>query len=174
MATSTAFTVLRLPERFDLSQDSIEQAWRAAIALVHPDRFANRSSAERRVAEQWAGRINEAKETLTNPVTRAQALLRLRGVDVGAQTDTRMPVDFLLEQMRWREAFEAAKTADELAALTAEVEQARERLLAQLTESLDKSNDTDAARASVRRLMFVETLRRQLLRAAADKTTKEQ
>ena len=46
-----AFTLLSLPAVFALSEEKVEEAWRRAIALVHPDKFASRPAAERRVAE---------------------------------------------------------------------------------------------------------------------------
>ena len=52
MAQMTAFSLLGLPEKFALTADEVEAAWKKAIALVHPDRFAGRPAAERRVAEQ--------------------------------------------------------------------------------------------------------------------------
>ena len=157
-----AFSLLQLPERFALDTQTIEQAWRRVIALVHPDRFAGKSAAERRVAEQWAGRINEAKDALLDPVARGTLLIAARGVDVNAETDTRLPADFLLEQMRWREALEQATDADSLNALAAEVEAARNALLEELTEAIDRTGDANKARLALRRLMFVEKMRAQL------------
>ncbi|MGN1208826.1 MAG: Fe-S protein assembly co-chaperone HscB [Duodenibacillus sp.] len=157
-----AFTLLRLPERFALEDEAVQSAWRSVIALVHPDRFAGKSAAERRVAEQWAGRINEAKDALLDPVARGAILLKKQGIDVHAETDTRMPTDFLLEQMRWREALEEAGNAASLAALAEEVEAARRDLLDELTEALDRTGDAAKARLALRRLMFVEKMRAQL------------
>lgn len=162
-ADITPFALLHLPEKFHLGADQIESAWRAAIALVHPDRFADRPMAERRVAEQWAGRINEARETLENPVSRAVALLKLRGVDAGSETDTHMDVNFLMEQMSWREeAADAAGDKDKLAAVLTKVRDARSREEEVLTEALDREHDNAKARDAVRRLMFIEKMARDL------------
>ena len=53
----TSFVLLGVPEQFRLDPAAIEAGWKKAIAAVHPDRFADRSAAERRVAEQWAQRL---------------------------------------------------------------------------------------------------------------------
>lgn len=162
-ADITPFALLHLPEKFQLSADEIESAWRAAIALVHPDRFAGRPMAERRVAEQWAGRINQARETLENPVSRAVALLQLRGVDAGSETDTHMDVNFLMEQMSWREqAADAAGDQEKLVAVLAKVRAARAREEAVLSDALDAVKDNAKARDAVRRLMFIEKMARDL------------
>ena len=84
----TSFVLLGVPEQFRLDPAAVEAGWKKAIAAVHPDRFADRSAAERRVAEQWAGRINEARDALMTPVARATELLKLRGRDIKSETDT--------------------------------------------------------------------------------------
>ena len=163
-----AFTLLSLPAVFALSEDEVDQAWRRAIALVHPDKFASRPAAERRVAEQWAGRINEARDALLDPVSRAGLLLQAAGVDVGRDTDTRMPADFLMQQMLWRERLEDTQgEAKALRSLADEVGAARGELLAALTDSIDVRKDFESARGQVRRLMFVEKLLKEIHRAAA-------
>lgn len=158
-----AFTLLSLPSVFALSEDKVEEAWRRAIALVHPDKFASRPAAERRVAEQWAGRINEARDALVDPVARASLLLQLAGVDVGRESDTRMPAEFLMQQMMWREELEEARAdAARIEKLKADVSEVRKQLLNELTESLDVEKNFESARAQVRRLMFVEKLLKEI------------
>ena len=164
----TSFVLLGVPEQFRLDPAAIEAGWKKAIAAVHPDRFADRSAAERRVAEQWAGRINEARDALVNPVSRACLLLSAAGIDVGRENDTRMPSDFLLQQMAWREVLEeAGDDAGKLAELQREVVSARDELISALTDSLDNAKDYEAARGQVRRLMFVEKLLTEMRHAAA-------
>lgn len=157
-----AFALLGLPERFALPPEAVEEAWRTRIAAVHPDRFADRSAAEKRVAEQWAGRINEARDALMNPVSRATILLAALGADTGAETDTRMDPAFLMEQMSWREEAEEAKDAAAKAALLSRIDSAREKLIAALQAALDVEKNAASAREAVRRLMFIEKIRADL------------
>ncbi len=163
----TPFDILALPERFDLNEEAVHEAWRQSIALVHPDKFAGRPAAERRVAEQWAGRINEAKDVLLDPVKRAEVLLVKAGVDVGQETDTRMSGSFLMEQLQWREEMEDAKSLEELNQLAARIETEYEKLVSALVDDLDKVHDYASARESVRRLMFVQKIRGELMRRRA-------
>ena len=157
MAQMTAFSLLGLPEKFALTADEVEAAWKKAIALVHPDRFAGRPAAERRVAEQWAGRINEARDALATDVGRATELLKLKGVDLRSETDTRMDPAFLMQQMDWRERLDSADEAGKQG-LADEVAAAREKEKALLTEVLDTAFDAEKARSAVRRLMFIEKM----------------
>lgn len=157
MAQMTAFSLLGLPEKFAITADEVEAAWKKAIALVHPDRFAGRPAAERRVAEQWAGRINEARDVLASDVGRATELLKLRGVDIRTETDTRMDSAFLMQQMDWRERLENADEAGR-AALASDVAAAKDAEKAVLTNALDESFDAEKARSAMRRLMFIEKM----------------
>ncbi len=79
---------------------------------------------------QWTTRVNEAYRTLKSPVQRAKYLLEMHGVDVGFETNTQMPTDFLLRQLELRETLAGAKQPAALDELLAEVRR-EQRLLEQ-------------------------------------------
>jgi molecular chaperone HscB len=89
---------------------ALDQAYRALQAQVHPDCFADRSDAERRVAMQWAAAANEAYRVLKKPLPRAKYLIESAGVVLGEQDNTAMPAEFLMQQMEWRELVAEART----------------------------------------------------------------
>jgi molecular chaperone HscB len=128
---------------------------------VHPDRFVRAGDAERRASMQWTTRVNEAYRTLKSPVQRARYLLELQGVDVGFETNTAMPPDFLMRQMELREALERAgdaKDADALDSLRAQLRADKLELERMLGEALDARKDFADAAALARKLMFLEKL----------------
>ena len=86
-----------------MEQEALEKAYRNIQSRVHPDRFASAGDAERRASLQWTTRVNEAYRTLKDPVQRAKHILDLHGVDVAFETDTAMPVEFLTQQLEFRE-----------------------------------------------------------------------
>ena len=98
------FELFQLPARFDVDMDALDAAYREVQGRVHPDRFVNASDAEKRVAMQWATRANEAYQTLKNPMLRARYLCELNGVDLQTESNTAMPMDFLMEQMEDRKS----------------------------------------------------------------------
>ena len=49
---------------------------------------------------------------LKDPLRRAAYLCELSGQAIGAEDNTAMPEDFLLQQMQWREALEDATTSE--------------------------------------------------------------
>jgi len=152
------FELFQLPARFDVDMDALDSAYREIQGRVHPDRFVNASDAEKRVAMQWATRANEAYQTLRHPQKRAQYLCELHGVDLQTESNTAMPMDFLMQQMEWREALgdaRAAKDAQALDELDAQVRGEKKGRLAAVGKLLD-AGDYEGAAQGVRALMFLD------------------
>ena len=157
---SDHFTLFGLKPAFRINALSLDKRFREIQARVHPDRFAHAGESERRVSLQWATRVNEAYQTLKNPIARARYLLDLAGRSANMESNTAMPPEFLMEQMEWREAVaeaRAGRDADELEQLHHRVKQRMNERYEQLAGSLDEQ---DYARAAdrVRRLMFLDKL----------------
>lgn len=155
------FVLFGLERRFHLDPDVLELRYRDLQSAVHPDRFAHLSDQERRLSMQWATRVNEAYRTLRQPLARAQYLLELAGVEVGAEHNTAMSPQFLMEQMEWREAVEEARQAanvSELDALAARTRQAARELEAALRQQIDVDQAFTSAADTVRRMMFLDKL----------------
>jgi molecular chaperone HscB len=152
------FELFQLPIKFDVDMDRLDAAYREVQGRVHPDRFVNASDAEKRVAMQWATRANEAYQTLRSPQKRAQYLCELNGVDLQTESNTAMPMDFLMQQMELREALadaRASKDAEALDELEAQVRGERKARLAQVGKLLD-AGDYGQAAQGVRGLMFLD------------------
>lgn len=155
MAMLNPFELFGLEKKFSIDLEALSAAHERAILKVHPDRFAGRPAAERRVAEQWSARINEAYAVLSDDVKRASLLCEMGGHPVDAETNTRMPMDFLLEQMAWREALESAVSDEAKAAVRAKAEGRYGETRAQLALAIDEKQDWKAAYDLTRRLMFI-------------------
>jgi molecular chaperone HscB len=152
------FDLFQLPAKFAIDMGALDSAYRDVQGQVHPDRFVNATDAEKRVAMQWATRANEAYQTLKNPQKRAQYLCELHGVDLKTESNTAMPMQFLMQQMEWREALGDAKAAKDLGALEsldAEVGNDRKTRMVQIGEQLE-AGDYEHAAQGVRALMFLE------------------
>lgn len=155
------FALFNLPRRFALDRSALDSAYRQIQGEVHPDRFAASPDAERRLALQWATQVNEAYQTLRQPLARARYLLSLSGVDTAEDSNTAMPAEFLMLQMEWREAImdaRAAQDAGALETLAAEVRSDAQALEAELAQALDQAADFDSAAGLVRKLRFLDKL----------------
>ena len=152
------FELFHLPQRFALDANALDAAYRDVQGQVHPDKFVNATDAEKRVAMQWATRANEAYQTLKKPQKRARYLCELNGVDLQTESNTAMPMAFLMQQMEWREELGEARAGKNMAALEAldaQLKAERKARLAQVGEQLDAA-DYEQAAQGVRALMFLE------------------
>jgi len=148
------FSLLGFEPRFGLDPQALDAAYQRVQTQVHPDRFAVASAAERRVAMQWATRANEAYRVLRDPVQRAACLCEMHGAPIEAESNTAMPAPFLMQQMDWREALDAAGSTAECEGLQRAVAGEQARLLADLERKIDVEQDFPGAAALVRQLMF--------------------
>jgi molecular chaperone HscB len=155
------FQLFDLPQRFRLDSTQLERAYHALQGAVHPDRFAAAGALERRLAMQSSARVNEAYRALKEPVSRAQYLLSLHGVEAFSEADTTLAADFLERQLERREDAEEALSDDDdhgLATIAAEVRAESRELEQRLSKLLDVDGQWEAARAGVRELRFLAKL----------------
>jgi molecular chaperone HscB len=159
--TADHFTLFGLERRQGLDVAQLDSKFREVQAQVHPDRHAHGTESDQRMAMQWATRVNEGYQALKKPLNRARYLLHLLGHDAQVESNTAMPVEFLMAQMELRETVEDAKVgADETA-----LDDARNTVIAEmksdyrrLEQLIDQDRDYAAATALVRQLMFQEKL----------------
>jgi molecular chaperone HscB len=152
------FELFNLPQQFAVDAEALDSAYRDVQGRVHPDKFVSATDAEKRVAMQWATRANEAYQTLKNPQKRAQYMCELNGVDLQTESNTAMPMAFLMQQMEWREELgdaRASKDGEALEALDKQLRNERKARLAEIGQQID-AGDFHAAAQGVRALMFLE------------------
>jgi len=152
------FELFGLTPAYALDIEHLDRAYRDIQSKVHPDRFAQAGDAERRASMEMTTRVNEAHRTLKNPVQRARYILELNGVDVGFETNTAMPADFLVEQMEMREALEGARDAEALGVLEQKIFEDKQVIETQIAQRIDVARDYRGASDLVRKLMFLEKL----------------
>ncbi len=158
------FTLFGIAPRFALDRAELDARWRALQGEVHPDRFASQGSAAQRLAMQWAVRVNQGYQRLKDPLQRGAYLCELRGAAVQAENNTAMPKAFLMQQMAWREALDAAAGAPAVEHLEAGVAAHERALQDELRATLDDRNDPSSAAQQVRALMFVARFREDIRR----------
>jgi molecular chaperone HscB len=159
MSNLNYFTLFNLTQQFDVDLKALETNFRAIQSASHPDRFVTCTSAEKLASMQTATLANAAYLTLKSPALRAAYLLALQGINATAETNTKMPHDFLLQQMEWRENLDDAKHAKDLIALEnllAEMQAEAKKLQADLSENFDVNNDLVAATDATRKLIFID------------------
>ena len=164
MRSENYFQIFGMPVQYSTDPVALDAAYRDLQARVHPDKFAQGTAADRRAAMQWAVRANEAYTALKDPLKRAIHLLDLRGVEIGAETNTAMEPAFLMAQMEWRESVadaRAAKNIDELDRLLGDLRKEKTIRYDKL-EALLASNADQPAAEAVRQLMFLEKVQSEI------------
>ncbi|MHB8419799.1 MAG: Fe-S protein assembly co-chaperone HscB [Myxococcales bacterium] len=115
------FAVLGLPRRYEIDAADLERRFRELSWQVHPDRHAQASPRERRLALERTTALNDAYRTLKDPLRRAAYLLELHGLAVESESGkdsamAKLPPEFLEEVMELREGLvEARAEGDETA-----------------------------------------------------------
>ena len=102
--------------------------------------------------------INQAFQTLKEPITRLQYLMSLKGVDMDSETDTTMDAVFLMEQMEFREEIaEVREKDDPLDKLDSMASRLKKQLstFMSLFEKSYQNSELDKAREIVRKMQFL-------------------
>ncbi len=160
------FEVFELPVSFDINKETLAQRYRDLQRAVHPDKYANASERERRLAVQKATQINEAFQTLKDPLTRAHYLLQLQGIDINNDTAAMMDSEFLMAQMELREELadikQQAQPIEALDAFLNRTEKYQQSLIDALNQQFFQEN-WQAASETVRQFQFFKRLHEEAL-----------
>jgi len=168
------FQLFKLPESFAIDIPQLTERYRDLQRAVHPDRYANASEQERRLAMQHTAQLNEAYQVLKKPLARARYLLELQGVDFNDERDTQQDPMFLMEQIELREALEEIQDSGDPQAKISGIMQSidsREKQLFEEVQSYLLSKDEQnqkAAKTVIHKLQFMTKLRQEAEDKEAD------
>lgn len=166
--TKNYFELFGLPQAFRIDAEALAERYRELQRITHPDRYASGSDRERRLALQGAALVNEAYETLKNPMLRARYLLSLLGVCMDERGESTHDGAFLMEQMEMREALEEVRQQDdpygETAKLMDQVDQKIQQMVGQMALQFEQSSpeQLEQVRENVRKMQFLQKLHRDI------------
>lgn len=158
------FELFGMPVGFMLDGSELAVRYRELQKVVHPDRFAASGEHSQRLSLQGATMVNEAYETLRDPLQRARYLLSLKGVETDAPQHTLNDPGFLMQQMELREALAAVPSARdpqaELDRLLREIACLIKTQVAQLAVQFEDAGPQQLAAAvqTVQRMQFLNRL----------------
>lgn len=158
------FEIFGLPVDFQIDISSLTERYRELQKTVHPDRFANASDRDRRLAVQQAALINEALNTLKSPLLRARYLLQLNGIEFNDEHETHMDPEFLMEQMELREAVaDVRQQPDPFASLNElmQVIQSKQTSMLEQLQGLISKKEFETAKMQVQKLQFLDKLKQE-------------
>lgn len=180
--TDNYFSLLGVDINFDVDKALLTHNYHEIQKSIHPDKFANATDLERRLSVQKAAQINDALETLKNPLKRSIYLLSLYGIEF-SDNDTSVDPMFLMEQMELRESLsEVGDKNEPLAELDNILDDVNSRIklgtktTSQLFQKLlsdnEKEESDDAllneAKAQVLKMQFLNRLQEECLNKEED------
>ncbi|WP_239692535.1 Fe-S protein assembly co-chaperone HscB [Microbulbifer mangrovi] len=158
------FEIFGLPVGYAVDRQALARRYRELQQEFHPDRFAAKSEREQMLSMQYAAQINEANNTLKDPVARAAYLLQLAGVEINPEQTT-ADGEFLMQQMILRERLEDVRSAaDPEAELEDLGSEAGQLFKAQETafSTALQGSVLDEAKSALLKLQFLAKLQRQI------------
>ncbi|MFC2543815.1 MAG: Fe-S protein assembly co-chaperone HscB [Aggregatibacter sp.] len=161
------FALFDLPVAFQVDSALLNERYLALQKSLHPDNFSAASAQEQRLAIQKSAEINDALRILKDPITRADSIIAINtGETENPEEKSNNDIDFLMQQMEWRETLENIenrKDTDELTAFAQEINQIRHAILSELSTALDAQH-WDIARAITDKLRFIKKLQAEIER----------
>ncbi|MFT6086012.1 MAG: molecular chaperone HscB [Glaciecola sp.] len=151
------FELYNLPEQFAIDLIKLKEHYQTLQKLTHPDRFTTASEQQKRLYLTKNSQVNDAYSVLKSPVTRGEHLLIVRGVELPSEQDTVGDVEFLMDQMEWRESLEDAGTEEALEKLVTDnfdVLVAQEKVICELL-SPNRDEDNQAAAQELAKMKFM-------------------
>ncbi len=159
------FELFGLKPAFSIDRARMQTAQQRLQASYHPDRHVNEDDRNRRLAVQVASWINQAYETLQDPVKRARYLLEINGADIPDDSATTSDVGFLMEQIELREAVDACREADngldQCQQIEDQLAQRASELAAEFVVRFDSEDLVEAVTIS-RKMQFIQRIQQQL------------
>lgn len=163
--TCNFFQLFDVPISFEVDHELVHQRYMELQKAVHPDRFVNASAQEKRISMQHTSRINEALNTLKQPVDRALYLLKLKDIDINFESETTMDASFLMEQMEIREVLsEVREKEDPLAELdrvAVEIKVKTENMMHDFSSCYEEDR-LDEAKELIRKMQFMQKSKKEI------------
>ena len=160
MGSPCHFALFDLQPGFLIDLEALGNRYRELVRNVHPDRFADASEREQRVALERAAELNDAYQTLKSAPRRALYLLSLRGQALPLEATVQDP-EFLLQQMQLREELEELQDSadlDGVAAFKRRLKAAQQQLEDSFADCWDDAARREQAERLVRRMQFLDKL----------------
>lgn len=160
------FALFDLPIAFEIDLNLLSSRYLALQKQLHPDNFSAHSSQEQRLAMQKSAEINDALQTLKDPIARADAIIALHQDLQDLEQKTNHDMAFLMQQMEWREQLESLENQQDLNALEdfqQEIKQAQKGLLIKLANALAEQQWQEA-NALNDKLRFIKKLQAEIER----------
>jgi len=152
------FARLGIAVSFDVDISALDRVYFDLQRRLHPDRFATKSVKEKALSQQQATALNDAYETVKNPLKRADYMVHLKGVQVLPEGCNLVHDQaILMEAMEMRERLAAAETLAELEAIAAHTKAELDTVIRDLSKAF-RGDDREVASRLTTRLKYLHKM----------------
>jgi molecular chaperone HscB len=158
------FELFGINETFDINTSSLAETYQSLQKMAHPDKFAHASHQDQLLAVQQSALINDAYQTLKQPLKRAEYILNQRDVDMPSEQHSFRDNMFLMRQMELREMLEEVKFASDhdaaISSANQELDTEYDVLLMNMQQQIFENTpaSNEAASENLRKLKFYQKL----------------
>jgi molecular chaperone HscB len=164
------FELFNLDVSFNVDLSGLATTYQKLQQLTHPDKFATASDRDRLLSVQKNAQVNDGYQTLKSPLSRAEYMLNLKGIDLQHEQTTLQDNAFLMQQMEWREQLEEIddelEPEQKLAELDDEIKDIIKAKFTELAQLFieDTEQTHQSAAMIIRKLKFMYKLRQEIER----------
>ena len=150
---------------FDIDKSTLNARQKQLQAKIHPDRFVTASDHDKRLSVQQASWVNEAYQTLIDPVKRSRYLLKVSGIEVKDESETTSDTAFLMEQIELREELDACRShpdpLQQCDAIALKLKNKNQALADEFVDSY-QAGKLDKAMVVSRKMQFIQRIQEQV------------
>lgn len=139
--------------QFDVSAAAIKQYYLKLQNMLHPDRFATRSSMERDYSNTQSALVNRAYKTLSDPLKRGMYMLGLHGFELDAEQTESTDSELLNEIFMMNFEVDDSDDVEELREMQTHLMEAIDGDLSELSTAF-RQEEYEAARNVLIRLKY--------------------
>ena len=143
--------------QFNIDLNRLQKSYRIIQSEIHPDKFVSASQIEKNQSLIKSTEVNDAYQTLKNPIKRARYLIK-KNLNSEEKNST-LPPSFLMQQMEWEEHLESIlEKKNELEKFRLLIDGEYQKNLSNLESVCDKDKNWDGALGILNEIQFIDKL----------------
>lgn len=159
------FALFGLPRQYSVVPEDLRKRYLQLQHTMHPDMESRQDAASRDAATLAGTRLNDAYDTIRDPVRRAVYLLQSAGVEFQPDRETTADAAYLFTQLELRESLASLNLSN-----NTDAQEQLDKLRDQAQRQLDtagaefssawQSSEWSAAKQAIARMLFAAKLKR--------------
>ena len=143
--------------QFNIDINRLQKSYRIIQAEIHPDKFVSASQIEKNQSLIKSTEVNDAYQTLKNPIKRARYLIKINLNS--EENNSILPHNFLMQQMEWEEHLESiSEQKSELEKFRLLINGEYQKNLSNLESVCDTDKNWDGAMEILNEIQFIDKL----------------